>query len=107
MESITDRCWLYDGCIDRNGYGRATGGRVHRLTYEAIRGPIPEGLVIDHLCNVKHCYNPFHMRCVTQGDNARRTPRPRVTHCWRGHEYTDENSYWNSGRRYCRACGLL
>lgn len=100
-------CWLWEGFV-RLGYGRTSYNgvplSVHRAAYEAIRGPIPEGLVIDHMCNVKQCYNPFHMECVTQGENARRTPRGTVTHCSHGHEYTQENSYWNNGRRYCRTC---
>lgn len=45
------------------GYGKffSKGGksyRSHRFAYELFRGPIPDGLVLDHLCRNKLCINP-------------------------------------------------
>ena len=34
---------------------------VHRYAYEWANGPIPDGLVIDHLCRVTACVNPDHL----------------------------------------------
>ena len=98
---IIEQCWLYEGYL-KDGYGRSGGVGVHRLAYEAIRGPIQAGMTIDHLCRVRHCYNPFHMEIVSMSENLRR--RPRVTHCVHGHEYTEANTYWWNGWRYCRRC---
>lgn len=34
--------------------------------------------------------------------------RKRQTHCLRGHEFSEANTYWYKGRfRHCRACGLM
>lgn len=104
-------CWLWLGAVNENGYGRmGAGGRsdgtpyVHRVSWELERGPIPEGMTIDHLCLVKTCVNPAHLELVTLAENIRRAKR-RLTHCKHGHEFTEENTYWRKEcRRMCRAC---
>jgi hypothetical protein len=118
-------CWLWQLKIDKNGYGRmAVGGKTvlaHRAAYEAFVGPIPDGLVIDHLCHTRdrscagascvhrRCVNPDHLDVVTPGENTRRgrslwAINARKTHCKNGHEFTSANTYvWNGGR-YCRTC---
>lgn len=107
-----DECWTWTGAINSvHGYGRmGLGGRAqgngyaHRVSYELNVGPIPDGLTIDHLCVNPRCVNPRHLEAVTQEENSRRAKR-RWTHCIRGHEFTDENTYWRAeGRRACRAC---
>lgn len=112
-----DECWPWTGARKSDGYGHiAVNGHhklAHRATYELLVGPIPDGLVIDHLCRVPHCVNPGHMEPVTLGENSRRGVgikhaaeiRRARTHCKRGHEFTPENTYINSrGCRVCRTC---
>lgn len=78
-------CWPWTGHRDDNGYGLGNGyGRfrlggqngpryyAHRLAYELLIGPIPEGLVIDHLCSNRACVNPAHMEPVSIAENVRR-----------------------------------
>ena len=71
-------CWLWTASLNNRGYGRfgPTGQRklvrAHRWAYEAVVGPIPDGLVIDHLCGVKRCVNPAHLEPVTNFENLRR-----------------------------------
>lgn len=101
-------CWLWTSSCDSSGYGsfsldRRTYG-AHRLSYLTLRGPIPEGLQIDHLCRVTRCVNPDHLEPVTDLENKRRR-FAIYTHCRNGHEYTDANTYHRpSGRRDCRQC---
>lgn len=87
MERVGD-CWVWQGTLSDKGYGRVRlGGRVratHRVIYEWLVGPIPEGLSIDHLCFNKACCNPAHLEAVTIGENVRRYHRARAT-CSRGH----------------------
>jgi hypothetical protein len=68
-------------------------------------GPIPDGLVIDHLCRVRHCVNPAHMEPVTDRENVFRG-FAAITHCPKGHEYTADNTYIppSTGSRECRRC---
>lgn len=74
---LGDGCWLYAGAIEHNGYGAImVDGRkkrkAHRVVYEALVGPIPAGLDLDHLCRARNCVRPAHMEPVTRSQNLRR-----------------------------------
>lgn len=76
-----EECWIWEGARDSRGYGCIQfGGRPrksHRVSYELHIGPIPEGLVIDHLCRNARCVNPAHLETVTQRENVLRGKRSR------------------------------
>lgn len=113
----TETCWIWTAARSDTGYGNAWfGGRcqgAHRLVYEMLAGPIPDGLQLDHLCRNRACVRPDHLEPVTQRDNILRGSGPSakaaaMTHCPRGHEFTAENIYITpNGRRQCRACARL
>lgn len=110
----TGTCWLWQAYVDERGYGtyRLAGRmrKAHRVAYELAVGPIPEGMVIDHLCRVRHCVNPTHLEVVTNDENVRRGLQGEwgksKTHCPHGHAYTPENTYYrpDDGCRGCREC---
>lgn len=107
-------CWLWTASKNEHGYGHfslshADACKAHRFAYLAVVGPIPEGLVLDHLCRNRACVNPDHLEPVTQRTNARRgeagTHNAEKTHCPAGHAYSDDNTYRQGQRgRRCRAC---
>ena len=110
-------CWLWTGA-GHPGYGRfqpVSGEhrsvQAHRYTYELIVAEIPADLVLDHLCRVRSCVNPFHLEPVPNVENVLRGISPHAlnaskTHCIRGHEFNEANTYINSrGGRVCRPCG--
>jgi HNH endonuclease len=70
----TDTCWLWLGATNDLGYGqiinRSRSSYVHRLSYEWANGPIPDGMMIDHICQVPACVNPDHLRLATRKQNA-------------------------------------
>lgn len=102
-------CWLWPGKLI-NGYGVIRYGgrkhvRAHRAAYEMLRGPIQEGMVIDHLCRNRRCINPAHMEIVTRGENVLRGIGPaaentRKAQCPNGHPYTTRKN----GTRHCKVC---
>lgn len=108
-------CWPYLGAKSRKGYGGFTlswGHSIpaHRYAYELIRGPIPEGLVLDHLCRNPSCCNPWHLDPVPDRINILRgeglaAQEARQTHCKRGHPFDEANTkLTRRGSRGCRAC---
>jgi hypothetical protein len=87
--------------------------RAHRVAYEALIGPIPDGLQLDHLCRNRACVNPLHTEPVTQIENIRRgeagvpsgSQQRAKTHCPQGHPYSQGNTYIRkNGHRMCRTC---
>lgn len=78
-------CWVWQWTKTRNGYGLMRDGNskrmyaAHRVFYERAKGPIPEGLQLDHLCRNRACVNPDHLEPVTNTENVRRGLRPKLT----------------------------
>lgn len=75
--TVNGPCWIYIGNhASRNGYGRAwwkgADRALHRILYELLVGPIPDGHQLDHLCRVRPCCNPDHNEPVTPGVNTHR-----------------------------------
>jgi hypothetical protein len=106
-------CWVWTAYTDAWGYGRLrVDGRsveAHRVGYELVVGPIPEGLELDHLCRKPACVNPFHLEPVTTAVNVERSSSPpalnkRKTHCKHGHAFDEANTYRTGGARKCRTC---
>jgi len=104
-------CWIWQLSATADGYaqglvpGRKSPGAMHRPSYEAFVGPIPDGLCIDHLCRVKTCVNPDHLEAVTSRENTLRglSAIPH-SHCRNGHEMTEDNILFSSSGRRCRTC---
>lgn len=111
-----------DGCLvmgdDLTTYTAAmwkdgTGTTAHRIAYMLTRGDIPDGQVIDHLCDNPPCVEPSHLAATSQRVNTLRTPttlagrNARKSHCKRGHPLSGDNLYRRNGRRHCRACRAM
>jgi hypothetical protein len=113
----SNNCWLWSGAINKSGYSLITRKhkqiRLHRWVYEQFYNEIPQGLVIDHLCRVRHCVNPDHLEAVTLKENVLRgdAAKPRKfkkEYCIRGHKFDELNTlyqnYKGKIRRSCKIC---
>ncbi len=80
--------------------------RLHRYVFELAKGsPIADGMMIDHMCRVKRCINPAHLREVTPKINSTENiVRVQKTHCPQGHEYNAENTKIRRGAKECKVC---
>ncbi len=87
-------CWEWLASKQNMGYGLfsydGTMKLAHRVAYTLVLGPIPKGLVLDHLCRNKTCVNPLHLEAVTQKENVRRGNRI-TKYCPAGHARTPDN----------------
>jgi hypothetical protein len=106
-------CWVWTAYKLPSGYGRFNRNRqsqyAHRWAYERFVGPIPDGLVIDHLCRNRSCVNPAHLEPVSNRENLVRgvgfvAKHVAKTHCPQGHPYDEENTRVYRGRRHCLMC---
>lgn len=70
-------CWIWLGCTTSTGYGQllwkpwTTPQRAHRIFYELLKGPIPDGYQICHKCDIPLCVNPDHLYAGTQSSNMK------------------------------------
>ncbi len=111
-----DGCWAWTGQIMKTGYGRvrmkdsvnSCGLELaHRAVYELLKGPIPEGLQLDHLCRNRGCVNPNHLEPVDHRTNVLRGIGPTAInaakiYCIHGH-LLEQGRF----QRFCRTCRTL
>lgn len=116
---IGDGCWGWTAGHNPDGYamwqpsgdiadqfGSKMRQMAYRVMWELLRGPIPEGLEIDHMCRMKGCINPDHCDPVTHKVNLRRIGeqlRPRI-YCKAGHRLAETRRQYGCGRSFCGAC---
>jgi len=78
-------CFLWTGTTTGGGYGRVRRGKrthyAHRVAYELLVGPIPDGMHVLHHCDTPPCVNPEHLFLGTDADNIQDMDRKgrRVT----------------------------
>lgn len=106
-------CWIWTGQRSNVQYGLFWIGHkahnAHRLAYRYIKGEIPEGLELDHLCRTPLCVNPDHLEPVTHAENMRRAVRTKYrirNACKFGHDWSDPRNVYirKDGRRWCAEC---
>lgn len=103
----TETCWQWTGATKSNGYGNfsASGKTVmpHRYAWEATRGPIPQGLMLDHMCFNRKCCNPSHLRTVTMKQNQENRSGARTDSASGilGVHWNNESKGWRASVMHC------
>lgn len=74
-------CLIWQGSLNDRGYGMSSSGGwrlAHKVQWETVHGPVPDGLELDHLCRQRDCVNPAHLEPVTHAENMRRSSVARA-----------------------------
>ncbi|GAA3852233.1 hypothetical protein GCM10023084_03040 [Streptomyces lacrimifluminis] len=127
--AVTGECWVWTARLTTDGYGGFhfwSALRAHRFAYLVTRGPVPDGLVLDHQCHNRDetcaggigclhrcCVNPAHLELASRRENTLRGKSLQAvnaakTHCASGHLLDAANTRVTPigarVRRTCRAC---
>ena len=62
---------MWDGPIEASGYGRDGHKKAHRVAWERVHGPIPEGHHIHHVCRNRACVNVAHLELLPASEHLR------------------------------------
>ncbi len=114
-------CWNWTAYKDKRGYGKFIVNNkpelAHRVVWWIFKGPIPDGLEMNHLCENPGCVNPDHLQAVTHKQNMhygknRIALFAKQTHCYRGHEFSPENTWIRplpkgGFGRFCKECSRI
>lgn len=108
-------CWEWKGCTSKTtGYGQfkidarrgANASSPHVFSHQFFLGDIPKSYEVDHLCRNRICVSPFHLEAITLQENRKRRGEA-ITHCKRGHEFTEQNTKRTATGRSCKECCRL
>lgn len=100
-------CRLWQGKLDKDGYGFHGRSRAHIVLWEAEHGPVPEGFELEHRCRRRNCVALHHLEVVTRSVNEQRKSwanRVRQRRCPAGHDMTINAVVTPEGGRVCRQC---
>ena len=112
MPEPNSGCWIWLGSTRKanyEGYGIIWIDQkhlyAHRVVYELLKGPILDGLELDHLCRNTLCVNPDHLEAVPHIINMRRGKPATKLFCAKGHPLSGDNLLNSKTRlRRCRTC---
>lgn len=95
-------CHIWKPTETSENYGSFRQGNktilVHRAAWELENGPIPAGMIIDHLCHNRACANVEHLRLVSRTENNTNQQGVRAASGYRG--VYQSGSRWQAMTQY-------
>ncbi len=100
-------CIAWHGRKTSTGYGRDGLRGAHVKAWTDANGSVPDGFVVDHLCQNRACYALHHLEAVTQSENLLRRSwayRARRKLCPKGHDMQTNAVVTGHRGIVCRSC---
>jgi hypothetical protein len=98
-----DGCWLWTASLDGKGYGQLNIGehrmrRAHRISLEIAGVELVPGMDVDHICRVRRCVNPAHLRQATRKQNMENLAKlpAHNTSGYRGVTWSKRDNRWRA-----------
>ena len=104
-------CWIWTASKTKYGPGYfnfdGTLTPARRVAYELKVGPIDAGLEIRAGQNCDPtCVNPAHLVPMTKSEGGSISGKHQLTHCQNGHLFTERNTAYTKGAKYCIICRI-
>ena len=94
----SQECWIWTASKNCHGYGRVRihGKEIsaHRAAWQFTNGAIPEGMDLDHVCHVRACVRPGHLRVTTRKQNNENLSVVRSSSGIRGVYWAKRDKKW-------------
>lgn len=94
-------CWEWTGSRTHSGYGQLWSKErrgpvpAHRVAYELLVGPVPEGHTLGHRCRNRICVNPAHLETSKFRPTIR---KPIADRFWAKIRYANSGCWeWTGG----------
>ena len=72
-------CIVWKGPLTKKGYGTTWRGQAHRVAWQLLNGPIPQGSQIHHRCHNGACCEVDHLELLTAQEHQEKHKKAKLS----------------------------